>query len=123
MAKAYGAEYNPETARDLRPRDFTFEAHCEVFRCTLQIPEYVLRRLDSEVMDKLHKHMESHCKTVVEDAMRGGYLHTVQGRKAMERDVGTHLKNYIWERFEITQQKAGQDRWQTAPSLQEMPVL
>ena len=115
-----GREYNPETAQDLRPRAFQFRAHGEEFRYTLQIPEYILARLDSGVMDKLQEYMTGYCERLVIDAIRGGYLHLDTPRRAIARDVGQHLKNYIWERFSITQERAGNDCWQTAPTLQKV---
>jgi hypothetical protein len=119
--KEYGVEYNPETATDLRPRDFAFEAYgLGCFRFTLQIPAYILARLNSTVMDKLYDHMNAHCCGVVAEAMKGGYLHTPEGEARMRRDVGTHLRNYIWERFSIAQEQAGQQCWATAPTLQEV---
>jgi len=121
MAFEEGVEYNPETARDLRPKDFRIDAFGVAFLYSLQIPEFILKRLaDSGVMDKLMEHMTEHAQTVVVDAMKGGYLHTDAGEAAMRRDVGKHLKNYIWERFSISQEKEGNERWQTAPTLQEV---
>ena len=120
MAIEAGREYNPETAAALRPRDFHFVAHGEAFRFTLQIPEYILARLDSTIMDKLNDYMSSYCARIVIDAIRGGYLHTDEGRKRMRSDVGAHLRNYIWERFSITQEEKGNECWQVAPSLQRV---
>jgi hypothetical protein len=120
MASEQGREYNPETAMDLRPRKFSFDAFGEVFQFTLQIPEYVLARLDSEVMGRLYEYMQKYAENVVIEAMRGGYLTTDSGRKTMSRDVATHLKNYIWERFSISQEKAGHECWEVAPSMQEV---
>ena len=115
-----GKEYNPETAQHLRPRDFHFEAHGESFRYTLQIPEYILARLDSEVMDRMNDYMTDYCSKVVIEALRGGYVHTDSGRTQMTTDAGKHLKNYLWERFSISQEQSGFDCWQVAPSLQEV---
>jgi hypothetical protein len=121
MARESGVEYNPETASYLRPRDFSFSGYGVVFRFTLQIPEYITIRLDdSGAKDKLHDHMNAHCCAVVETALKGGYVHTDQGEAAMRADVGKHLKNYIWERFSISQETAGESCWQTAPTLQRV---
>ncbi len=120
MAVEQGKEYNPETAQDLRPRDFRFDAYGETFKYTLEIPEYILARLDSEVMDKLYDYMERYAGSVVIEAIRGGYLTTDSGRKQMVRDVGAHLKQYIWERFSIKQEASGNDCWEVAPSLQRV---
>ena len=123
MAKEYGCEYNPETARDLRKREFKFSAYGVDFAFGLLIPEYILGRLNSEILDKLYVHMNEHTAAVVETGIRAGCVHTEEGKKAMARDIGTHLKNYIWECFSITQEQAGQDCWETAPTLQEVPAL
>ena len=120
MAIEQGKEYNPETASHLREREFRFEAFGTSFRYVLQIPEYILARLDSAVMDKLHLYMTGYCERVVTDAMRGGYLLTEPGKLRMLEDVRKHLSNYIWERFSMTQEQAGHDCWQVAPSLQEV---
>jgi hypothetical protein len=120
MAREDGHEYNPETARDLRPKAFRFIAHGEEFRVDLQIPEYVLAVFDSELTARLQPYMENYCSTVVIDAMRGGYLHTDEGRKRMTHDVSTHLSNYIWERFTIKQEERGNESWETAPTLQRV---
>ncbi len=40
----------------------------------------------------------------------------------MRSDVGKHFRNYIWERFSIAQEQAGQECWATAPTLQEVHV-
>lgn len=113
-----GKEYNPETAADLRARSFQFQALGETFQFTLQIPEYINRRLSSAILDRLHEYMDGYAVRVVTDALRGGYAFTDAGRGRMATDVGLHLKNYIWERFSITQEAAGFDCWQVAPSLQ-----
>jgi hypothetical protein len=120
MAVESGVEYNPETASDLRPKRFSFDCFGLSFAFTLDIPEYIVARLDSAAMDALYAHMESHCTSVVSDAVKGGYVHTDTGKAAMRRDIATHLRNYIWERFSISQEQAGQSCWQTAPSLQEV---
>jgi hypothetical protein len=121
MAKESGIEYNPESASHLRPKDFSFDAYGYVFRFTLEIPEYILRRIESSaVMDKLCDHMSEHARAVVVAAMKGGYMHSDSGEATMRADVGKHLRNYIWERFSISQEEAGQACWQTAPSLQEV---
>ena len=121
MAKESGVEYNPESASHLRPKRFTFAACDFVFHFTLDIPEYILRRLENAaVMDKLYDHMNAHALAVVASAMKGGYMHTDSGEATMREDVGKHLRNYIWERFSISQEEAGQACWQTAPSLQEV---
>jgi hypothetical protein len=121
MAKEYGVEYNPETASHLRPKDFSFGAFGFAFRYTLQIPEYILKRLESSaVMDKLYDHMNAHCSGVVAEAIKGGYIHTRDGEHRMRVDVGKHLRNYIWERFSIAQEDAGESCWQTSPTLQEV---
>ncbi len=122
MAREGNVEYNPETAQDLRPKSFRFDALGYVFRFRLEIPEYILHRLTTDVMDKLYDHMSAHCREVVTDAIRGGYLYSDQGEKTMRANVGSHLKNYIWERFSITQEKEGCERFQTAPSLQRVHV-
>jgi hypothetical protein len=118
-----GVEYNPETAKDLRPRRFTFATCGEEFSYELQIPEYILARLDSCIMDGLNDYMNKYATEVVVEAIRGGYLTTESGRAQMRRDVVTHLKNYIWERFSITQEEAGNQVWQTAPTLQKVHDL
>ena len=120
MAVEFGKEYNPETAQDLRTREFVFAAWGTTFTIVLQIPEYILSRLDSTALDKLHDHMDRHCQTVVNDALKGGYLTTEQGKAAMYLDVTKQLKNYIWERFSVSQENAGNGCWQVAPSLQEV---
>jgi hypothetical protein len=71
-------------------------------------------------MDKLHDHMNAHASGVVAAAIKDGYFHSDQGRAVMRADVGTHLRNYIWERFSISQERAGNECWQTAPTLQEV---
>jgi len=123
VASESGQEYNPETAMDLRRKDFLFSAAGHVFRYTLRIPDYILARLGGEVMDKLYIHMNGHASTVVTDAIHGGYFHTDQGRAVMRTDVGTHLRNYIWERFSIAQEAAGNECWQTAPTLQKVRTI
>ena len=123
MAVESGREYNPETAADLRPRDFAFESCGLQFRYRLEIPEYILARLDSAVMDQLYDYMRGYASTVVTDALKGGYFNSDSGRKRMTTDVGLHLKNYIWERFSISQEKAGQGCWQVAPSLQKVHAV
>jgi hypothetical protein len=120
MAVEAGREYNPETATDLRPCQFVFHAYGETFRYKLEIPEYILARLNSTVMDQLHEYMNGYAEKVVLGAMRQGFFASEQGRQAMLGDVGRHLRNYIWERFSITQEQAGNDCWQTAPTLQEV---
>ncbi len=122
MAIEQGREYNPETARDLRDRKFEFVTCGETFRYTLRIPEYVLARLDSEAWDKLYDYMNRYATNVVCEAIRGGYLLSHEGRSAMAADVGKHLKNYIWERFSITQEKAGFDCWEVAPTMQDVRI-
>jgi hypothetical protein len=121
MAVEAGREYNPETAKDLRPKRFTFVTCGETFSYELQIPEYILARLNhSEVMDKLYDYLHRYATNVVVEAIRGGYLTTPEGRTRMVKDVGDHLRNYIWERFSIKQQEAGNECWQVAPTLQKV---
>lgn len=121
MAKEHGVEFNPETASHLRPKSFGFAAFGFVFNFTLQIPEYILHRLENRsVMDKLNDHMNAHAAGVVEEALKGGWVHTPEGEHRMRVDVGKHLRNYIWERFSIAQEAAGHSCWQTAPTLQEV---
>jgi hypothetical protein len=120
MAREHGQEYNPETAKDLRPKDFRFSAYGFWFRYTLQIPAYILERLDSATMDKLYDHMNAHCAGVVATAIKEGFFHSDQGRAVMRSGVATHLRNYIWERFSIAQEAEGNECWQTAPTLQEV---
>jgi hypothetical protein len=71
-------------------------------------------------MDKLYDHMNAHTMSVIAQAMKGGYVHTDEGQKVMRTDIGKHLRNYIWERFSITQEQAGEQCWQAAPTLQEV---
>jgi hypothetical protein len=124
MAVQQGREYNPETARDLRPRAFHFVAHGQDFRTTLQIPAYILARLDdSRLSNELQDYMERYASRVVVEAIRGGYLFTDTGRASMRSDVAKHLRNYVWERFSITQQDAGHEAWQTAPTLQDVLTI
>jgi hypothetical protein len=121
MAKESGVEYNPESATHLRPKDFSFGAFGIVFRYTLEIPEYILRRIEgAAVMDKLQDHMNAYAADVVVLAMKEGSYLGLPGEASMRRNVGKHLRNYIWERFSITQEQAGQACWQTAPTLQEV---
>lgn len=115
-----GKEYNPETAANLRPKSFQFQALGESFRYELQIPEYILRRLNSAILDRLQEYMDGYAGRVVSDALKGGYAFTESGRGRMALDVGLHLKNYLWERFSQTQETAGYDCWQVAPTLQEV---
>jgi hypothetical protein len=116
-----GIEYNPETAKDLRPKKFEFVTCGETFLFTLQIPEYILARISrSDVMDRLYGYMHEYATRVVTDAIRGGYLTTDSGRKRMTHDVGTHLKNYIWSRFSITQEFEGNQCFEVAPTLQRI---
>src|SRR5579875_948223 len=115
-----GKEYNPETASDLRPRTFVFTAHGEQFRYELQVPEYILARLNTETLDRLHDYMNGYARRVVEDGLRGGYAFSEAGRKRMVADVGQHLKNYVWERFAKSQLREGNDCWLVAPSLQKV---
>ena len=123
MANEGGKEYNPETAQHLRPKRFDFVTCGETFSYELQIPQYILDRLNSEILDRLYGYMHGYTTRVVTDAIRGGYLTTDAGRAAMRKDVGQHLRNYLWERFSITQEQKGYDAWQVAPSLQEVPTL
>lgn len=123
MAIEQGKEYNPETAANLRERKFEFVTCNETFRYTLQIPEYVLARLDSEALDKLYSYMNDYATHVISVALKGGFAFSEEARKRMRADVGQHLKNYIWERFSISQERAGFDCWQVAPSLQKVQSL
>jgi hypothetical protein len=120
MAIEQGREYNPETAKDLRPKLFAFNTWGMRFTYALEIPEYILARLDSTVMDKLQEYMNGYAEKVVNDAFKGGYYHTESGKATMRSDVGKHLRNYIWERFSITQEATGNQCWQVAPTLQEV---
>jgi hypothetical protein len=115
-----GREFNPETARDLRPKTFRFETCGERFYFTLEIPEYILARLDSAAMDRLNDYMGCYAGNVVVEAIRGGYLTTHQGRASMRRDVGSHLRDYIWNEFSKSQLEKGNEAWQTAPTLQKV---
>ena len=117
MASEQGVTYNPETAKDLRKQAFHFQAHGLEFRFALEIPEYVLARLN---LSQVYEYMEGYCSRVVVDAMRGGYLLTPEGQRRMGTDVQLHTKNYVWERFSISQEQAGNDCWEVAPSLQNV---
>ena len=97
MAIEDGQDYNPETARDLRPRSFVFDGYGVEFRYTLQIPEYITKRLNSTVMCQLDGYMTGYAQRVVLEGMRGGYVDTQSGLDQM--------------RINAT--------WQVAPSLQE----
>ncbi len=105
---------------DLRSKRFVIPACGQTFVYTLDIPEYILARFNSEVLDKLQTHMQEYAATVVTAAIRGGYLFTESGQTRMKKDVGLHLKNYVWERFSISQESAGNACWQVAPSLQKV---
>ena len=120
--KEQGQEFNPETNCDLRDVPFSFEAHGIVFRFQLQVPEYIRQRVtaDSANRARIQDYMEGYSRGVVEDAMRRGYLHTDEGQRIMRRDVGTHLKNYLWERFSVAQEAAGNQCWQTSETLQQV---
>jgi hypothetical protein len=120
MAVEQGKEYNPETATDLRPKRFEFHSCGFTFAYTVEIPAYVLVRLDSSELDRLYEYMHRYAAHVATEAIRGGYAHTDSGLATMRSDVGKHLKNYIWDRFSIAQERAGNDCWQTAPTLQEV---
>jgi hypothetical protein len=115
-----GKEYNPETAQNLRPRRFSFEGASVGFSYELQIPEYILARLNSVELDKLQDHMNKYALEVVTKAIQGGYLFTDSGRAQMRKDVALQLKMYIYERFSVSQEQAGNASWQVPESLQEV---
>ncbi len=121
MAIEAGQDYNPESAKDLRTERFHFHAHGTDFRFALEIPEYVLRRINrAEVRNELQEYMDGYCSRVVVEAMRGGYLLTPSGQENMGTNVQLHAREYIWERFSISQEHAGNDCWEVAPSLQNV---
>jgi hypothetical protein len=120
LAIESGKEYNPDTARDLRPRTFHLEGCGESFRYTLQVPEYILRRLDSAMTDRLQEYMTGYIGRKVTEALQGGYMFSDSGRAVLRADVGLHLKNYLWERFSISQEEEGNGCFQVAPSLQRV---